>query len=291
MTVRKHHLFYSLLWLCMLFGFELFAQDQIEFVKITTISNQTFIGEIITEDEEKITLRTESVGQIIIERNNIKSIESIDQSRIKNGKYWYDNPQATRYFFAPNAIGLKKGRGYYQNTWVLFNNASYGISDNFSIGGGIIPLFLFGTSETPVWLLPKVSIPISENKFYLGAGAMIGGIIGINTDPLGVFYGSATLGNRDNNLSVSLGYGYAGNSVSDTPLLNISGITRISRSFYLLSENYFVPGTGAGGIISLGGRWSSESFGVDFGLFRPTEDAGGIIGAPWLGITIPFGNP
>lgn len=266
------------------------AQELGDTVRVETMSRQVFIGELTYQDDEEISIYSETVGQITIKRLNVHSIKKVDPSRIKNGKFWYENPQATRYFFAPNAIGLRNGRGYYQNTWVLFNNASYGISNHFSIGGGMIPLFLFGTSETPVWLLPKVSVPISENRFYLGAGAMVGGVIGEETDPLGIFYGSATVGNRDDNISVSIGYGYAGGSVSDTPLLNISGMKRIARRFYLITENYFVPGTEAAGILSIGGRWSSESFGLDFGLFRPTGDVDDFVGVPWLSVTIPFGK-
>lgn len=268
----------------------LFGQDLGEVVRVETISKQVFIGELIYEDDDKITIRTEAVGEITIERGNIRSVEKVDSTRIKNGAYWFDNPQSTRYFFSPNAIGLKKGRGYYQNTWVFFNNVNYGITNNFSLGGGMIPLFLFGTSVTPVWLLPKISIPIKKDSFYLGGGAMVGGVIGTDTEPLGILYGSATLGDLDRNLSLSLGYGYAGSEISETPVINISGMTRISRTFFLLSENYIVPGADSGVVVSFGARWTSENVAVDFGLFRPLEDAGGLIGVPWLGVTIPFGR-
>lgn len=266
------------------------AQDQRDYYKVITVQNQTFVGELIFEDDEKITLRTESLNRLTILRENIKRIEKINADRIRNGEYWFENPQSTRYFFTPNAIGLRKGRGYYQNTWVLFNNVNYGISDSFSIGGGVIPLFLFGTGETPMWLLPKVSVPVVADKFYIGGGAMIGGIVGESTEAVGVLYGVATVGNRDKNLSVSLGYGYVGSDISNTPVVNISGLIRTGRKFYLLSENYFVPGVDESGIASVGLRWAPESFALDFGLFRPLVDAGSLIGIPWLGVTIPFGN-
>ncbi len=266
------------------------AQDQSVFYKVVTVQNQTFVGELISEDDDSITLRTESLSRLTIERANIKSLEKIDPDRIKDGVYWYENPQSTRYFFSPNAIGLRKGRGYYQNTWVLFNNVNYGVSNNFSIGGGLIPMFLFGTSSTPVWVLPKVSVPVVSEKFYVGGGAMIGGVLGEDTEAVGILYGVGTVGNRDKNLSVSLGYGYAGSDVSNTPVVNISGLIRTGRKFYLLTENYFVPGVDESGVISAGFRWAPESFALDFGLFRPIIDAGGLIGIPWLGVTIPFGN-
>lgn len=266
------------------------AQNQPDFYKVVTVQKQTFVGELISEDDESITLRTESLSQVTIERVNIESIEKISADRIKNGEYWFENPQSTRYFFSPNAIGLRKGKGYYQNTWVLFNNVNYGISDNLSIGGGLVPLFLFGAGESPIWFLPKVSVPVVAEKFHLGGGAMIGGIVGTDTEALGILYGVGTFGNRDRNLSVSLGYGYAGSDISNTPVVNISGLIRTGRKFYLLTENYFVPSVDESGIISAGFRWAPESFALDIGLFRPLTDAGNLIGIPWLGVTIPFGS-
>jgi len=267
------------------------SQDQDkEWFRVETVEGNAFFGYMVSQDDQSVILNVESVGEITIPRKNIRSMNRIDPDRIKNGAYWYENPQATRYFFAPNAIGLPKGRGYYQNTWILFNNVNYGISDHFSLGGGVVPLFLFGSPATPIWILPKVSIPVSNDRFHLGAGAMIGGLIGSETESLGILYGVGTLGDRDMNMTVGIGYGYAGDEISRTPLINISGMVRVSRRLYLLTENYFIPEADAGGILSAGARWTTGQFAVDFGLFRPTEGAGGLIGIPWLGVTIPFGR-
>jgi hypothetical protein len=54
---------------------------------------------------------------------------------------------------------MNKGEGYYHNFMVFINQATYGVTDNISIGGGLVPLFLFG-GLTPVWITPKVSVPI-----------------------------------------------------------------------------------------------------------------------------------
>ena len=145
---------------------------------------------------------------------------------------------------------------------------NYGISDNFSLGGGIVPLFLFGANTTPVWILPKVSIPISSDRFHLGAGAMFGGLVGEESETLGLFYGVGTIGNRDNNMTVGIGYGYAGDEISRTPIINISGMERVNRRLFLLTENYFIPEAEAetGGILSAGARSTTEQFAVDFGL-------------------------
>lgn len=278
-----------LVFLLSLSSNELYAQAE-EFVRVETTEGNVFIGHLIAEDEQSITLRVDSVGEIRIERRNILSISSISSDKIRDGKYWYPNPQSTRYFFAPNAIGIRKGEGYYQNAWILFNNVNYGITNRFSLGGGMVPMFLFGSPGTPVWLLPKLTFPLSDDHFHLGAGAMVGGLVGVDSELGGLVYGVGTLGNRDKNLTIGIGYGFVGDEVAKQPLINVSGMIRTGRRLYLISENYFVTESGVQGIISFGARWTSESIATDFGLFMPLEDTGSFIGLPWLGVTIPFGR-
>lgn len=285
---------FSILYLLLLLPFLCFPEvataQEISLYRIETVDGNEFTGELISENEEEVVIKTESLGEITILRENIKSLQQLDPDRMKDEEYWHDNPQATRYLFAPNAIGLRKGQGYYQNTWIFFNNVNYGIIDNFSLGGGIVPVFLFGVSATPVWLLPKVSVPVADGKVHLAAGAMIGGVIGEDTGGAGILYGASTFGNTDRNLSVGLGYGYASRDISDSPMVNISGMYRTGRNFYLISENYLFPATDFTGLTSFGLRWAPQYFAVDFALVRPMESVGGFIGIPWLGVSIPFGR-
>ncbi len=183
---------------------------------------------------------------------------------------------------------MSAGHGYYQNTWIFFNNLSVGVTDNITIGGGLVPTFLFGASYVPFWFNPKISIPIKSNNFYLAAGGLFGGLAGENGYGVGIVYGIATIGNHDNNLSFGLGYGYADRSWSSSPMFNISGMVRTSQKVYLITENYFFAvNNKTTGIISFGLRWAPEHFAVDFGIIHPTE-VSEIIGIPWLGVTLPF---
>lgn len=257
--------------------------------RIETLDGQIVTGTLVSEDEEKVVLKTELLGELTIQKKNIRTMERIDTDRYRDGAYWFDNPQPTLYFFAPNAIGLKKGRGYYQNAWIFFNSANYGLTSNFSIGGGLIPLFLFGVSETPVWILPKVSVALA-NDLYLAAGALIVGVVGVDTETAGLIYASSTYGNSDRNLTAGIGYGFAGGDTSDSPMVNISGMVRISRTMYIITENYFFPGIDFSGIGSFGGRWTTENFALDFALFRPLGEDMDFIGIPWLGLSFPFGR-
>jgi hypothetical protein len=262
-----------------------------EMVKIETRDGNEFIGSITSEDSEKIILATESLGEIVILKKNIKSQQLILPGNMRNGKLWFANPQSSRYFWAPNAYGLQKGEGYYQNIWVLWNQFAYGITDNFSLGGGIIPLFLFAGGPTPVFITPKVSIPVDKDKFNIGAGALIGTVLGQTESGFGIVYGVTTFGSPEKNVSIGLGYGFAGGEWSSSPLINMGGMLRISPSWYLISENYYAASDGeSGGILSGGARWIIKKAALDFGLFIPVGTGGSFVGIPWLGFTIPFGN-
>jgi len=159
----------------------------------TTDGNQ-YIGQILDRNPESIRLATEQVGEINIRVDDIKKIELVRRELMVGKEYWFANPQSTRYFWSPNGYGLKKGEGYYQNVWILFNQFAYGITDNISLGAGFIPAFLFSGSPTPVWLTPKISIPVVRNKFNLGGGALLGTIIGEEGTDFGLSYGTTTFG-------------------------------------------------------------------------------------------------
>ena len=259
--------------------------------RIETSDGQTLIGTIVSDTDDTVVLDSRGVGVVRLPRAEIERMTRVDPDQLRDGEYWYPNPQSTRYLFAPNALGLPRGQGYYQNTWILLNNVNYGVSENFSVGAGTIPIFLFGAEALPLWVLPKVSVSGPQEQFHFAGGAVLGGILGSDGGSAGLLYGSATVGSRDHNATFGVGYGYTNGSLAETPLFNISGMTRISPSFYLLSENYVIPGPEGTTLISAGLRWAPENFAVDFALVRPlSEDLDGVVGLPWLGVTIPFGG-
>jgi hypothetical protein len=290
MLIKYSIRIFCLISLLIFLASSIHAQDRTgETVRVTTTDGNILFGIIQQENEDRIVLRVEGIGEVTIEKSAIRNIQILAPDRIRDGEYWFENPQGTRYFFAPNAIGLRKGTGYYQNAWIFFNNVNYGLTDNFSIGAGTVPVFLFGVTALPIWVLPKLSIPVASENLHIAAGALIGGVIGEGSTGFGLAYGNATYGNRDKNLTVGLGYGYGGDEWSDTPLVNISGLYRTGKNFQLLTEIYFLPGIDGSGFGLFGARWAPENFAVDFGVGRPLSESG-FIGFPWLGVTIPFGN-
>jgi len=266
--------------------------DQKILLRVETNDGNEYLGEIISRDSVKLRLKTEVLGEIDIPILKIIKETFVESGRIINGQLWFENPQSTRYFWAPNGYGLKKDEAYFQNIWVLFNQIGYGFSDNFSIGIGTIPLFLFAGAPTPVWITPKFSVPVVENQFNLGIGAMIGTVLVEKNTSFGILYGISTFGSKDNNFSLGIGYGFAGGEMAKTPVINLSGMARTGSRGYFLMETHIVTADGeTAAIATIGGRRIIKKSGLDFGFSIPIGmGAESFVAMPWLGITIPFGN-
>jgi len=260
---------------------------------IETEDGNEFTGEILSEDQEALMLRTITYGDIRIPANQIRSKILLQPENFVEGEYWFSNPHATRYFFGTNGYGLRKGEGYYQNTWILFNQVNYGFTDNFSMGAGIVPLFLFAGAPTPVFITPKATLPLVKDKLNVGLGGLFALVLGEGLS-FGLPYGTLSIGGRDHNLAIGAGWGFSNDGGwAERPTVMLSGMTRVGEKGYLLTENYYLGFEGGNsiGIISFGGRSVQKRLAIDYGLVLPVgADIGSFIAIPWLGITVPFGN-
>ena len=277
---------------CMLLSLQSMSQEKKDTTyRVETVDGNEYIGKIVSRDSSGITLSTTQLGTITIRAADIKRVSVIDSIKIENGRAWLDNPQSSKYFVAPSGYGLKKGEGYYQNVWIFFNQFSYGLTNYFSIGAGIVPLFLFAGAETPVWINPKFSIPVVKDKFNVGVGILAGTVIGLEESGFGILYGTGTIGSRDRNMSIGLGWGYSDGGMSKSPTFTLAGMYRTGPRWYLLTENYYIGiSDDPLAVISFGGRYVTRKLGIDFGLFVPLQQGEGFIAGPWLGINVPFGR-
>jgi hypothetical protein len=290
-VMRNNLIFYLLcisLFLISSPGLAQVEGDSIAMYRIETMDGNEFVGEILSETTTEVRLKTSNLGEITISQSDIKRRTTVRSQEFVGDEFWPDNLQSTRYFWAPNGYGLKKGEGYYQNVWVFFNQVSYGFTDNFSVGVGLVPTFLLGGTEVPIWLTPKVSFPIIEDKLQLGAGVLAASILG-EGESFGIAYGVATVGDRNKNANLGVGFGYYGNDWGKHPAITFGGMYRISKRGYLITENYILAGSA--GVASMGGRVVWPKVALDFGGFAPLgDDVGFLVVLPWLGVSIPFGN-
>ena len=267
--------------------FERIQTDTTAYYQIETFDGNVYMAEILSNEEDKLRVRTSNIGEITISTKDIVSMKRVGTERaLLDGTRWFDYLGSSRYFYNPSGYGLKKGDAYYQNVWIFFNQFSVGLSDVFSAGVGMVPLFLFGGAPTPVWLTPKFSIPVVEDKFNIGAGALLGTVIGLGEpgNGFGVLYGIGTVGSRDKNFSVGVGYGYAAGDFAELPAISFSGMLPIGRRNYLLTENYLIDNVA---LFSIGGRSLIKKITLDYGILLPAE-AGAFFAIPWLGLVIPI---
>jgi hypothetical protein len=262
-------------------------------VEIETHDGNKYTGRLLEENDLHVVIVTQSLGKLVFPRSAIKHMDRLEASKIRNDGYWSDNLQATRNFWAPTGYGLKAGEAYYQNVWVLFNQFSVGITRHVSLGVGFVPMFLFAGASSPMWLMPKISIPLSKDKINVGVGAVIGTTsLTEKGNGFGIIYGSATFGSRDNNVTFGMGYGYSSGSTAKRPVFNLSALIRTSAKSYFISENYVIPiGNSSLILVGLGARKMANRTGIDFGFFLPFDKSmRTIVAIPWLGITAPLGG-
>ena len=271
-----------------------FSQDPPDTLKVWIIDTEdgnSFMGSIVAEDSIEVKLLTDIYGNVHIPLSEIKKRTAVRATDLVEGAYWFENPHDTRYYFMTNGYGLQRGEGYYQNTWIMFNQVSYGITRHFTLGAGVVPLFLFAGSPTPFWITPKVAIPLVKEKLNLSGGMILGYMLGENFG-FGLGYGALTVGSRESNLTLGAGWAYADSEWADSPTLTLSGMTRVGKKTYLLTEtSYIATGYNSFLILSAGGRSVQKRLAIDYGLVFPMgAEIGSFVAIPWLGIAVPFGN-
>ncbi len=268
-------------------------------IAITTNDGNIFIGKLLKETNKIIRIKTKSAGNITIKKNNIRSIDfnytqgSSIKNEIKTTNKYKDYP--SRYFLGTSGYNLKKGEGYYANTWVFINELNYGITDYFSAGVGVVPLFLFAGTPSPVWLKTKFSYPVLKDKLNVSGGIMAGAVIGLDIDftvPT-FFYAAATVGNRNNNITLSFNYGYVEGEFSPG-LYTLSGKYKVSRRTFLMTDNYFILDneTDFTSLSMFGARTMFKGLTLDYGAILPIGEFidSDIYIYPYLGIKIGLGK-
>lgn len=249
-------------------------QKDTTYLVIKTLDKKQFIGNKTEETVEYYQIETKDEVELKILKKDIKRIEEVPASLIKNGEYWFEVPNAGRNLLSPTGYGLKKGTGYYQNSLLLLNSAGYGFSKNFSLEADIV------ISGFPTLAMTsRFSFPIIDNTLNAGAG------FGINfsnsVTALHVF-GGLTLGSRASNLSVGVGYL---SSFTDRPIVTTAGNLRLTKNISLATEIWILPDVFT--IFSGGVRLMARKISVDLRVVTvPQESATLPVGA----IIVPFGK-
>ena len=250
----------------------------------------TLQGKIIEKRGDTLVIETTTLGLLNVSTKNVKNIIPLDNNRFVKGEFWFENPHGTRGFFAPTGHGLRKGEGYYSNIFLFINSAAYGFTDNFTVGVGADVFTIFtGNAPLMLYVTPKLSFKAGKNFSY-GVGVLAGSF-GWNDERTGagIVYGIGTIGDRDKNASIGLGYGYADGKLADRPVVTLSGQYRAGRKVSLMTENYILPGGFFG---TTGVRLMNVNFAFDLGILYYSESDldSPIAPFPFLGVAFPFGH-
>lgn len=257
--------------------------------QIELMDGTEFIGTILSKDSVTMEIKTSSIPKIQIYVETIKKMKTIDNQMVFKGATGMPNPHYTRYFFAPSALTLKKGEGYYQNTYLVLNTVNYGFTDHFSVGVSLELTSTFGSigdSWAPIYLItPKYGFGITKN-LNAAFGALIGGA-NANTKGIQLGYGLLTYGNTENNITIGASAGWADGEVMKYPPMTINAMKRISRRASLVTENWIIPELGS--LYSYGVRFFGSKIAVDLGFVNNADIMQMLlIGIPYVDFTVKF---
>lgn len=220
-------------------------------------------GNILNEYVDSITFKSNLTGKISILRVNILTLKYFNPDSKGNEKVYVN--LASRYFFSPSAMNMKKGDGYYQNTFFTLSTFNYAINDYVTLGGGF-ELFSLLFGHPIVILTTKFSIPFAE-KLHIGGGFLYANILGFQNSSggLNVAYGNITYGDTKSNISVNVGtsLNYPGR-----PTFTVCGFHQVSPKFGLMTENWIIPSgeNNTANLYTFGGRVIERKNLFDFGL-------------------------
>ncbi len=256
--------------------------DQIRFDTLTnyevTLKDQTvFRGKYAGMEGDKL-IFVNSASRFEVSKSQISGVKKASAAIQVNENGWFPNPHPTRYLFGPSAFNLKAREGYFQSIYGLANSVNFGVTDHFSMGAGTEIISLF-SGEAVLGLFPKVGgFKLSQN-LHAGAGSLIA-ITG--EGKVGIGYGILTAGNLDHNVTFGAGTTFSSFSdISTSPILTISGMTRLSNKIALVSENWIFTFDGFYPVFSGGVRFFGENISVDLALI-------GIPDVIQEGIPIPY---
>jgi hypothetical protein len=201
----------------------------------------TLVGKFVSRDSLTIHFETNG-GMLTVPLSRVRELRDVRPSDVKGNEYWFPDANETRLFFAPTGRMLKKGEGYYSNTYLVLQNFVGGVSDQFTLGGGmsILPSSNF-LEDNVYYVTPKLGL-YNKPKTNVAVGALLGAVPGASGgggDAFGLAYAVGTRGGPDASVTAGIGFGFDGGGLQERPLFMLGGAVRTSRRVSLLTENYF----------------------------------------------------
>lgn len=225
MSYMKH--LFLIIWWCLFFSgigyaqnfsadFNLLDTNQVHVLE--TKKGDRFLGRVLKIEQTTLTFLFRPGQELIFEFNELKGV-SVYKGVVDKGASF----RPTYLTVFPTAYNYNRGVWEYQNVDLLWNTLNYGVSDNFSVGGGFI---------IPVAFLArfKWSKPISETLHIALNAQSVVPLIEDSTSPFSVVSLTGTIGIPDRLLNIGLGYGFDWGATENAIFLtSLGGNVRISE--------------------------------------------------------------
>ncbi len=252
-----------------------------QLLRVTLHNGATYVGEVVDAVDEieaagpgqSLHLRLPDGEVMVLTRASIAREETV-RGRLRGGEFWPSDPNASRLFFAATGRSLPAGSGTFNAYYGVIPFVGLGLTDRVSIAGGT-PLFFGGGDDGRLlYLAPKVQV-IRRERVQVAAGVLAFHETGELSDNAYLAYGVATFGpTSDEGITVGLAWGREYDAWSSAPTLMFGLDHRTSRRTKLISENYWSPVGGSGGLASVGVRFLAERFAADLALGTPVGSSG-----------------
>ena len=281
------------LWLLIQVAMPLGAKDTdtrvARLVSIALTDGTELEGTIIQETETHVLIETLAGLEIKIPRASIVAMR-----KARTRAFFRHDPNYTRLMFAPTGRPLRRGDGYFYNHYIFFPGITYGLTEHFSLSGGVSVFPAVGLNDQILSVASKFGLYASDDV-SLSAGMLYMRAIGGDG---GIAFVVGTKGSPDKSFTCGIGLGYIAEEGEDVdfaehPVLLIGGNIRLSKSMALVSENWIITG----GEVEL----DQQPLGLALRFFGPkiAVDAGVIIVGevleegfpiPWLSFVYNFGD-
>jgi len=232
--------------------------------RVTLTDGSQLLGKVLSFEGDIVRFES-AAGVSELRVGSIAAIKLERPGRMVNGAYYFPNPNATRLFYAPTGRMLSRGEGYVSDFWLFFPSVAVGVTERFTIGGGMSVFPGAGPEEQLLYITPKVAITQGP-KLNTAIGALA-----INTSDFdngrasaGILYGVATWGSPDNSVTGGFGYGFTDAGLASNPVVLLGAESRLSPRLSFVSENHLLPD---GNVVLSGGlRLMGHGVSVDFGF-------------------------
>ncbi len=260
-------------------------------VTITGVAGLKVHGWIVARDEHTLVVRAVGGQERRLRREAVASIEPA-RGRVESGVFRRDDMSYSRLLYAPSGRPLRGGEGCVALHAITFPSIAYGITDNFSVLGGMTYIPDLDNAQM-LYVMPSIGVRLEEG-FEASFGALY---VRFKGESGGIAYASAALGHPEMSLTAGVGYPYAGEGdrLSDVTIVGIGATVRVTKRTALVSENwFFLDGTDGTQIYS-GGLRTFPSFlpglSYDLGFIAIIDRSAGLaLPLPWASATYSFGQ-